>query len=822
MSKTTRIATCPFADTYENLRDDNPILRNGQRVYDTKNKQWYTGDGITAFNDLTPDDGEIDLSGYQTIENSSDNYRNEGPSPDNAYLSISGAQAMYDELQGFIGGNTKSEEEIIEIVNNPDKNYKMAEQNSINEVISSSSVVKNYKNLTEFFEMYETWADNGDLQLSAEMGKQYAPTGSIINIESGIIPRLIVSETIPGFDPSANAIYFENEEVTAAVINEKLEQDRYFYTKYTKFEKLCNGQGGSLISQEELERLNYYGDKNIIPTSNDYFTFYEDENYITLNKNVPNNVVIPYKKINGDIITAIEYSGYSHNNVETMILPNSIVSLGIEAFMSESFTKIILSKNLKMINTNAFMGCENLSEIIIPQTVTKIMDEAFSDCVSLSKVYILNDNVLIFSGAFTNCSSELTLICNPGSTAENYAKANGIKYAYNYVKSEDLGGSSADLSGYQTIENMMTSNDFLDPIAEKTDDKYVSAKAVYEGINEVNSRIDNLDNQSDIEDLKNNTTFGQNAYSEGENSTEGIAIGYNAMTGVNGVAIGPDACNKGTLENGMPYYTSAIQLGRGTNPNDGTFQVYNYQLLDANGKIPAERLPEGIGGDSSADLSGYEKTENKLVDTNWSIADMNPDMPNGPEEDEFINSEKYVGVKAAVRWAREAYVVGVEANDIAERLSYKITSEVEPDIEGLKNTYSEQGLEKIHIKDENAEWSRSSIVIGGSGGNSDDFTCIGFHTEGNGVCIGNNAKAKYSAETALEYDGGEAGTPLKAIQIGEGTNNHPDTFQVYNYQLLDANGKIPAERISNMFYLDGDNLKISIGGKTFTLTPDAE
>ena len=64
MGKNTKVATCPYADTYDNLLMDNPILKNGQRVYDTTNEVWYTGDGITEFEFLVPD--KTDLSNYYT------------------------------------------------------------------------------------------------------------------------------------------------------------------------------------------------------------------------------------------------------------------------------------------------------------------------------------------------------------------------------------------------------------------------------------------------------------------------------------------------------------------------------------------------------------------------------------------------------------------------------------------------------------------------------------------------------------------------------------------------------------------------------------
>ena len=84
-----------------------------------------------------------------------------------------------------------------------------------------------------------------------------------------------------------------------------------------------------------------------------------------------------------------------------------------------------------------------------------------------------------------------------------------------------------------------------------------------------------------------NVVIGKEATDNG--ALNAIAIGNKASTGGghHGLAIGYSA--KTTAKN-------AIQLGTGTNPNQWTFQVFNYPLLDAEGKIPAERLQGGGTG----------------------------------------------------------------------------------------------------------------------------------------------------------------------------------------------------------------------------------
>ncbi len=84
---------------------------------------------------------------------------------------------------------------------------------------------------------------------------------------------------------------------------------------------------------------------------------------------------------------------------------------------------------------------------------------------------------------------------------------------------------------------------------------------------------------------------------------DGGAVGYGAETG-DGFAGGKGAKTIATFDDGYSVIHDGIQLGTGTNGNDKTLQVYDYQLMDAGGKIPIDRLPistgtyEGSGNDA--------------------------------------------------------------------------------------------------------------------------------------------------------------------------------------------------------------------------------
>jgi hypothetical protein len=72
----------------------------------------------------------------------------------------------------------------------------------------------------------------------------------------------------------------------------------------------------------------------------------------------------------------------------------------------------------------------------------------------------------------------------------------------------------------------------------------------------------------------------------GASAMAGGAVGQNTKVG-SGFVGGYNAKAVDANNNGI----DAIQLGQGTNPNPKTLQIYNFQLLDALGKIPTDRIP---------------------------------------------------------------------------------------------------------------------------------------------------------------------------------------------------------------------------------------
>ena len=118
---------------------------------------------------------------------------------------------------------------------------------------------------------------------------------------------------------------------------------------------------------------------------------------------------------------AIPVNALVNNNVPktslvTIILPNSLTSIGVCAFYEcKGLISIRLPKSVKTIGDGAFQGCSGLSgRLIIPDSVMSIKNCAFQGCKSLTGVSIPNSVTSIGDQAFGGCSG-LTSLTIPHS-----------------------------------------------------------------------------------------------------------------------------------------------------------------------------------------------------------------------------------------------------------------------------------------------------------------------------------------------------------------------------------------------------------------------
>lgn len=85
-------------------------------------------------------------------------------------------------------------------------------------------------------------------------------------------------------------------------------------------------------------------------------------------------------------VTQIPDTGFAGTNIQTLVLPNTVQTIGRQAFAGcQKLSVVSLSEGLKTVGDLAFYNT-NLKEIIIPSTVTQIKESSFGNCANLDKI----------------------------------------------------------------------------------------------------------------------------------------------------------------------------------------------------------------------------------------------------------------------------------------------------------------------------------------------------------------------------------------------------------------------------------------------------
>ena len=128
-------------------------------------------------------------------------------------------------------------------------------------------------------------------------------------------------------------------------------------------------------------------------------------------------------------ITALPTRAFhASENVENLILPNTLTTIGSKMFAESTLKFVIIPVGVTTIEQAAFEKCTALTSIEIPASVQTIEAKAFEDCSSLATVTFEKGSQLqtigggFLSGAFMNCTG-LTSIEIPASVQTIEAEA---------------------------------------------------------------------------------------------------------------------------------------------------------------------------------------------------------------------------------------------------------------------------------------------------------------------------------------------------------------------------------------------------------------
>ncbi|MBP5373133.1 MAG: leucine-rich repeat protein, partial [Clostridia bacterium] len=160
-----------------------------------------------------------------------------------------------------------------------------------------------------------------------------------------------------------------------------------------------------LLGNEEVETL-------IIPDGLDLIGSgaFESDSLISVTLPVRHLTLSNFFSVRTFIITSGDkigdYEFYTRSNVENVVLPDTVTSIGMRAFSDCSSLKSVeFSNSVVDIGTYAFYDCASLKSVFLPSSLETIGANAFYGCASLESVEFSNSVVDIGIYAFYGCTS---------------------------------------------------------------------------------------------------------------------------------------------------------------------------------------------------------------------------------------------------------------------------------------------------------------------------------------------------------------------------------------------------------------------------------
>ena len=183
------------------------------------------------------------------------------------------------------------------------------------------------------------------------------------------------------------------------------------------------------IAQDALDKANrlyHYGDINIVPSPDDWFTFSGGEitgfNYVTGRE----HVVIPYE-IGGEPVASIGDDAFPDVDsgigkpVISVVAPKTVTLVGSYAFYYCSALTAVSLPSVTSVGEGAFYYCSALTSISLPMA-TSVGSAAFYYCSALTSIS-LPMVTSVGSEAFSGCSA-LTAVSLPSATSVDYGVFN--------------------------------------------------------------------------------------------------------------------------------------------------------------------------------------------------------------------------------------------------------------------------------------------------------------------------------------------------------------------------------------------------------------
>ena len=136
------------------------------------------------------------------------------------------------------------------------------------------------------------------------------------------------------------------------------------------------------------------------------FKSYNYPNYGSL---IDSTLIIPDSIVYNSVtypVTAIGYQAFAYAEMQHVIIPNTVRTIGMWAFgPCQYLTEVVIPNSVTEIGQGAFGGCYNIVSVTLPDSITAIASQTFDADTSLVSIVIPDAVTTIGAGALSQCYS---------------------------------------------------------------------------------------------------------------------------------------------------------------------------------------------------------------------------------------------------------------------------------------------------------------------------------------------------------------------------------------------------------------------------------